>query len=86
MAWLVFAVSLPVQQFILDENLVIHPNASETRFSYILLVHSPFCLAVTNDMAGTWSSVTLSGNLDTISPALRDFRWQLMNQARTRVR
>ena len=42
MAWLVFAVSLPVQQFILDENLVIHPNASETRFSYILLVLSNF--------------------------------------------
>ncbi len=48
------------------------------------IVHGPLCMAVTNDMAGTWSSVTLSGNLDTVSPALRDFRWQIINQARTR--
>jgi hypothetical protein len=48
------------------------------------IVHGPLCMAVTNDIAGTWSSVTLSGNLETVSPSLRDFRWQIMDQARTR--
>lgn len=41
-------------------------------------------MAVTNDMAGTWSSVTLSGSFDKLSPSLRDFRWQILDQARTR--
>jgi hypothetical protein len=40
--------------------------------------------AATNNMAGNWDSVTLSGSLGDLSPTLRDFRWQIMNQGRWR--
>lgn len=40
--------------------------------------------ATTNDMSGTWNSITLSGDFNNLSPALRNFRWQIMDQARTR--
>jgi hypothetical protein len=30
--------------------------------------------AATNNMAGNWDSVTLSGSLGDLSPTLRDFR------------
>lgn len=46
--------------------------------------HIPAAQAVTDDMAGTWNSLTLSGSLDKISPALKDFHWLIMDQARTR--
>jgi hypothetical protein len=52
--------------------------------AFIAIVHAPQCLALTDDMAGSWSSVTLSGNLDALSPALNKLRWQIMNQTRTR--
>lgn len=45
---------------------------------------APISHAVTNDMGGTWSSLTLSGSLDKVSPNLKGFRWQVMDQARTR--
>ncbi|MCK9608249.1 MAG: DUF2490 domain-containing protein [Methylomonas sp.] len=44
---------------------------------------APVSHAVTNDVGGTWSSLTLSGSLDKISPKLKSFRWLVMNQART---
>lgn len=47
-------------------------------------VYAPFAMAVTNDMSGTWNSVTLSGNFDKLSDDLKNFRWLVMNQARTR--
>lgn len=40
--------------------------------------------AATTNMAGNWDSVTLSGNLDKLSPALKDFHWQVMDQTRQR--
>ena len=40
--------------------------------------------ADTNEIAGTRNAVTFSGQLDSISPRLKSFRWQIMNQTRTR--
>ena len=45
---------------------------------------TPISQAVTNDMGGTWTSVTLSGSLDKLSPDLKGFRWLVMDQVRTR--
>jgi hypothetical protein len=36
----------------------------------------------TRNTEGTWDSVTLSGKLDALSPALRRFRWLILDQAR----
>jgi len=36
------------------------------------------------NMAGSWSSLTLSGKLGDFSPRLRGFRWTLINQTRLR--
>ncbi|MCQ8130384.1 DUF2490 domain-containing protein [Methylomonas rivi] len=46
--------------------------------------HAPVGMAITNDVGGTWSSLTLSGSLHEASPVLKNFHWQIMNQARTR--
>jgi hypothetical protein len=38
----------------------------------------------TNNMAGDWISLTLSGNLGDLSPSLQGFRWLVMDQNRQR--
>jgi len=48
------------------------------------LAYMPIAQAVTDDMGGTWSSLTLSGSLQALSANLADFRWLVMDQARTR--
>ena len=48
------------------------------------LLYGVASLAGTNNMAGSWDSLTLSGNLGELSPALRDFRWQILDQGRMR--
>lgn len=56
-------------------------------FKYLPLLglgFTPVSQAVTDDMGGTWSSLTLSGSLDKVSPNLKDFRWLAMDQARSR--
>lgn len=53
----------------------------------IALAYVPPSLAgsdATNNMTGTWDSVTLSGNLGGISQSLSDFRWLVMDQSRLR--
>ncbi|MGY6274808.1 DUF2490 domain-containing protein [Methylomonas sp. MgM2] len=35
-------------------------------------------------MAGTWNSITLSGDFEKMSPKLKDFHWLILEQARTR--
>ena len=52
--------------------------------SFIGAAYAPVSMALTNDMGGTWSSLTLSGSLDSISPALKNFHWLILNQGRTR--
>ena len=42
-----------------------------------------FCAPTTN-IDGTWGSVILQGNFKALSPDLSKFKWQLMNQTRTR--
>ena len=51
---------------------------------FVAVVHMPFSMAATNDMAGTWNSITLSGDLDKVSPNLKNFHWLILEQARTR--
>jgi hypothetical protein len=51
-------------------------------FSVIYLAYLPMGSADTRNTEGTWDSVTLSGKLDALSPALRRFRWQILDQAR----
>ncbi|SMF97357.1 Protein of unknown function [Methylomagnum ishizawai] len=46
--------------------------------------HAPAGLAATNNMAGNWDSVTLSGHFGALSPRLKDFRWQFLEQTRLR--
>lgn len=53
-------------------------------FALLGAVYAPMGMAVTNDMSGTWNSVTLSGSFDKLSNDLKNFRWLVMNQARTR--
>lgn len=50
----------------------------------VAAAYAPASFAFTNDMAGTWNSLTLSGNFDKLTPALKGFRWLVMDQARTR--
>ncbi len=38
-------------------------------------VYSSLGMAATDNMAGNWDSITLSGSLDKVSPSLKDFRW-----------
>lgn len=62
-------------------------NKLLTGFKYLPLLgmgFAPISHAATNDMGGTWSSLTLSGSLDKISPDLKSFHWLVMDQARTR--
>lgn len=40
--------------------------------------------ASTNDMFGVWGSLTLQGDFKALSPKLDKFKWQIMNQSRTR--
>ena len=47
-------------------------------------VYGAAAQAVTNDMGGTWNSVTLSANFDAAAPQLKNFRWLILEQARTR--
>ncbi|MDD2738456.1 MAG: DUF2490 domain-containing protein [Methylomonas lenta] len=47
-------------------------------------LYAPFSMAETSNMSGTWNSVTLSGSFAKLSDNLKDFRWQILEQARTR--
>ena len=50
-----------------------------------LLIHSIPCTAAgQRDIFGIWGSVTLRGNLNSISPKFNKFKWSIMNQTRTR--
>lgn len=51
---------------------------------FIATLYGTNVQAVTNDMGGTWSSLTLSGAFDALSPKLKDFKWLILEQARTR--
>lgn len=44
----------------------------------------PSLAASTNDMFGSWSSLTLQGDFKALSPDLGKVKWLIMNQARTR--
>ncbi|MGR8930199.1 MAG: DUF2490 domain-containing protein [Gammaproteobacteria bacterium] len=48
------------------------------------MIYLPAVGAATNDMGGTWNSLTLSGDFKTIAPSLNDFHWVILEQARTR--
>ena len=55
--------------------------------SLMTLAYGPLSLAAqppTNNMAGNWDSITLSGNLGDLAPALNGFRWLVMDQNRQR--
>lgn len=55
--------------------------------SYLPIIgamYTPASMAETNNMSGTWNSVTLSGSFAKLSDDLINFRWQIMDQARTR--
>ncbi|AMK77041.1 MULTISPECIES: DUF2490 domain-containing protein [Methylomonas] len=52
--------------------------------SLFSLSYGPVSVAATNEMAGNWDSINLSGNLDKFSPALKDFHWQILEQTRQR--
>ncbi len=53
--------------------------------SALLLTQSMSSFATpTNNMDGTWGSVTLQGDFTAFSPDLSKFKWQIMNQTRTR--
>jgi len=41
-------------------------------------------MAATDNMAGTWNSITLSGDFDKVSKDLQNFHWLILEQARTR--
>jgi len=51
---------------------------------FIAMAYVPVGLAATNNMAGTWNSITLSGDFEKVSPNLKDFHWLILEQARTR--
>jgi hypothetical protein len=48
------------------------------------IVYGPVSMEEIDDIAGIWNSITLSGNLDQLSPDLHKFRWQFLEQTRTR--
>ncbi|MGR9012662.1 MAG: DUF2490 domain-containing protein [Gammaproteobacteria bacterium] len=52
----------------------------------VLLLSQPMSslAASTDNMFGSWSSLTLQGDFKTLSPDLDKFKWQIMNQGRTR--
>lgn len=47
-------------------------------------LYAPFSMADTTDMSGTWNSLTLSGSFAKLSDNIKDFRWLIMEQGRTR--
>jgi len=55
-----------------------------TYLPLIGISYGPISMAATDNMAGNWDSITLSGNLEDLSPALKDFRWLVMDQNRQR--
>ena len=52
--------------------------------SLLYLAYQPLTLAAIDEIAGTRNSVSLSGQLGSLSPKLQNFRWQITNQTRTR--
>ncbi|WP_050756103.1 DUF2490 domain-containing protein [Nitrococcus mobilis] len=50
----------------------------------ILLLAAHQALGRTDDVFGTWTSLTLQGDFSFISPEAQDFRWMFIDQARTR--
>lgn len=52
-------------------------------FLLLFLVATP-ALAETDNIFGTWTSLTLQGDFGFLSPEAKDFRWMIIDQARTR--
>lgn len=53
----------------------------------VLFAHSTSSFAGgsgTDDIFGTWSAITLQGDLKAVSPNLDKVKWLVMNQMRTR--
>ena len=48
------------------------------------ILQAPASPAGTNNMAGNWSSLTLSGDLSFLSPDWKDFHWLILEQTRLR--
>ncbi len=67
----------------------LRPHRLTTRLDWIVLLAGSLLGAAAQagsveNMAGNWSSFTLSGKLGDFSPRLRGFRWTLINQTRLR--
>ena len=67
-----------MNKFTIKRNLVL---------GALLLVQTMPSFAVdqgTGNMFGVWGSLTLQGDFKSLSPSLNKFKWQIMNQSRTR--
>lgn len=61
------------------------PSQTLTLLPLVAALYSPATWADnTDNVSGTWDSLTLSGNLGSLSPSLSKFSWLVMNQTRTR--
>lgn len=52
--------------------------------AFLSLIATTSALAGTNNMFGTWTSITLQGDFSAISPEAKKFRWMIIDQVRTR--